>query len=68
MEVCREFEMQRETFHLTVNIVDRFLSTVSEVHKNRLQLVGVAALFVAAKVHPHMHGMKHETLSMKHEP
>jgi len=31
MEVCREFEMQRETFHLTVNIVDRFLSAVSEV-------------------------------------
>lgn len=50
MEVCREFEMQRETFHLTVNIVDRFLSCVSEVHKNRLQLVGVAALFVASKV------------------
>lgn len=50
MEVCREFEMQRETFHLTVNLVDRFLSCVSEVHKNRLQLVGVAALFVASKV------------------
>jgi len=50
MEVCREFEMQRETFHLTVNIIDRFLSCVSEVHKNRLQLVGVASLFVASKM------------------
>jgi len=50
MEVCREFEMQRESFYLSVAILDRFLSRVHDVHQSRLQLVGVAAVLVAAKI------------------
>jgi hypothetical protein len=37
-----------ETFFLTVNIVDRFLATRA-VARNRLQLVGAAALLIACK-------------------
>jgi len=45
-EVCLEFDLQEETFYLAVNYVDRYLS-LFEVPRNRLQLLGVTALFVA---------------------
>lgn len=37
MEVCNEFTLKRETFHYSVNYVDRFLS-VRNVKKEELQL------------------------------
>jgi len=49
MEVCREFELQRESFYICISLLDRFLSCVIHVHQSRLQLVGVAALLLAAK-------------------
>jgi len=49
MEVCREFELQRESFYMCISLLDRFLSHVKQVHQSRLQLVGVAALLLAAK-------------------
>ena len=50
MEVCMEFQLKRETFHYSVNFVDRFLSLFPRVSKAELQLVGVTALYVAAKM------------------
>eukprot|EP00658_Telonema_sp_P-2_P084130 TRINITY_DN9257_c0_g1_i1.p1 TRINITY_DN9257_c0_g1~~TRINITY_DN9257_c0_g1_i1.p1 ORF type:complete len:247 (+),score=67.70 TRINITY_DN9257_c0_g1_i1:110-850(+) len=50
MEVCREFEMQRESFHLSVRVLDRFLSCVSKVPPSQLQLLGVAAMLLSAKM------------------
>jgi len=50
MEVCMEFQLKRETFHYSVNFIDRFLSLVPRVGKSELQLVGVTALYVAAKM------------------
>lgn len=49
MEVCSDFGLKRETFHYAVNYVDRYLSSVSEISKKDLQLVGVTALFIASK-------------------
>lgn len=49
MEVCMEFLLKRETFHYSVNFVDRFLTNVPRVGKADLQLVGVTALYIAAK-------------------
>jgi len=46
-ESCR---LRRETFHVAVDFVDRYLSRTSDVRKRQLQLVGITALFVAAKV------------------
>ena len=40
--------MVPETLYLTVNILDRYLS-VKQVRRSKLQLVGVAALSIAAK-------------------
>eukprot|EP00656_Telonema_subtile_P047980 TRINITY_DN560_c0_g1_i1.p1 TRINITY_DN560_c0_g1~~TRINITY_DN560_c0_g1_i1.p1 ORF type:complete len:324 (+),score=77.64 TRINITY_DN560_c0_g1_i1:631-1602(+) len=49
MEVCREFEMQRESFNLAICLLDRFLSRVAGVHQSKLQLVGVAVMLISAK-------------------
>lgn len=50
MEVCSEFKLKRETFHYSVNYVDRYLSCTPRVAKSDLQLVGVTALYLAAKM------------------
>lgn len=50
MEVCNEFTLKRETFHYAVNYVDRLLSVKPQVRKEELQLVGVTAMFIAAKM------------------
>ena len=50
MEVWNEFTLKRETFHYSLNYVDRFLSAHSNVKKEELQLIGVTALFLAAKM------------------
>ena len=48
VQVHSRFQLLPETLYLTVNIIDRFLSK-KVVTLNRFQLVGAAALFVAAK-------------------
>lgn len=48
------FRMTLETLYLTVNIVDRFLSS-KPVSSTKIELIGATALFIAAKyeeVHP----------------
>ena len=49
MEVCSEFTLKRETFHLSVNYVDRYLSKVRNIEKYRLQLIGLSAMYIASK-------------------
>lgn len=50
MEVSMEFCLKRETYYYAVNYLDRYLSTVINIPKSDLQLVGVTALYMAAKV------------------
>jgi len=47
-DVCVKFKFRNETFYLTVFIIDYYLQG-NNVCKNKLQLVGIAALFVASK-------------------
>jgi hypothetical protein len=47
-EVHQKYKLTSETFFLTVRIVDAYLKA-EVVQRNRLQLVGVAALWIAAK-------------------
>ena len=54
VEVGEEYKLQRETLHLCVNYIDRFLTHVP-VARSKLQLVGVGCMLVAAKyeeIHP----------------
>ncbi|XP_067405586.1 cyclin-A2 [Emydura macquarii macquarii] len=48
VEVGEEYKLQNETLHLTVNYLDRFLSSMS-VLRGKLQLVGTAAMLLASK-------------------
>jgi hypothetical protein len=50
MEVCMEFTLKRETYHYAVNYVDRYLSSVPQIQKWELQLIGVTAMYIASKV------------------
>ncbi|CAI5643399.1 cyclin-A1 [Oreochromis niloticus] len=49
VEVVQEFQLQAETLHLAINYLDRFLSLIGNVKRGNLQLVGTAALVIAAK-------------------
>lgn len=48
-EVHLQFHLIVETFQLTVAIVDRYLQVVKTTKRSHFQLVGVTALFLAAK-------------------
>ncbi|XP_026228148.1 cyclin-A1 isoform X2 [Anabas testudineus] len=49
VEVVQEYKLRSETLHLAVNYLDRFLSCTAHVKRGKLQLVGTAALLIAAK-------------------
>ncbi|XP_022920154.1 G2/mitotic-specific cyclin-A [Onthophagus taurus] len=48
VEVAEEYKLHTETLYLSVSYIDRFLSYMSVV-RAKLQLVGTAAMFIAAK-------------------
>jgi len=48
VEVGEEYKLQTETLHLAVSYIDRFLSYMA-VQRSKLQLVGAACMFIAAK-------------------
>lgn len=50
MEVCSEFMLKRETFHMAVNHLDRFLMSYGPVQKTEFQLVGLVSMYIAAKI------------------
>jgi hypothetical protein len=50
MEVCSEFMLKRETFHMAVNHLDRFLMSYGPVQKNEFQLVGLVSMYIASKI------------------
>ena len=62
IEVHARFYLLPETLFLTVNIIDRFLS-LKVVQLDRLQLVGVTAMFIASKYEevltPHVANFRH---------
>ena len=47
-EVHLKFKLMPETLYLTVNLIDRFLEK-EQIMRNKLQLVGVTAMFMASK-------------------
>jgi len=48
IEVALEYNLEDDTLYLAVGLVDRFLSRYC-VKKNKLQLLGIASMFLAAK-------------------
>lgn len=51
VEVACAYRLHRETVHLTIEYIDRFMSeSARAMHMDRLQLIGMTALYLAAKV------------------
>eukprot|EP00775_Hariotina_reticulata_P012254 gene12254-12391_t len=48
VEVAQEYRLTSDTLHLTLNLLDRFLS-VEPVIREELQLAGIACMWVASK-------------------
>lgn len=48
-EVSHECKFHRETYHLALDFIDRYLAAQSNVSKLQLQLIGTTCLFLAAK-------------------
>ncbi|XP_054739509.1 G2/mitotic-specific cyclin-B [Anastrepha obliqua] len=48
-EVHFQFRLTPETFQMAVALIDRYLQEVKDTKRTHLQLVGVTALFIAAK-------------------
>jgi len=48
IDVHRKFRLMPETLHVTINIIDRYLS-IAEIKKSQLHLLGVTALLIATK-------------------
>ncbi|XP_055891956.1 G1/S-specific cyclin-E1-like isoform X3 [Biomphalaria glabrata] len=49
-EVCEVYRLHKETFALAIDFIDRYLSVTKNIPKTQLQLIGISALFVAAKL------------------
>jgi hypothetical protein len=50
IEVCEVYKLHRETYYLTLDYIDRYLSGKNCISKNQLQLIGITCLFIASKV------------------
>ena len=51
VEISYAYRLHRETFHLACEYLDRFMTCVSRpMQMDRLQLIGMTSLFLAAKV------------------
>ena len=50
LQVGEVYRLHRETFYLAAEFIDRYLTKTRNIQKQQLQLIGVTALFVAAKL------------------
>ncbi|XP_029635699.1 G1/S-specific cyclin-E isoform X1 [Octopus sinensis] len=50
IEVCEVYKLHRETYYLSLDFIDRYLSKEKCVIKHQLQLIGITSLFIAAKL------------------
>lgn len=49
-QVCEVYKLHRETYYLSLDFIDRYLSKEKCVIKHQLQLIGITSLFIAAKL------------------
>ena len=49
-EVCEGLLLLRDTFSLTVDLLDRFLGVSPSVPTDKLQLIGITCLFIGTKI------------------
>lgn len=50
VQVCEVYKLHKETYYMAMDFIDRFLLATNGMKTSQLQLLGVTALFVAAKI------------------
>ena len=50
LQVCEVYHLHRETYHLSIAYIDQYLCRTKNLAKQKFQLLGITALFVAAKI------------------
>ncbi|CAB1321220.1 unnamed protein product [Coregonus sp. 'balchen'] len=65
LEVSEVYTLHRETFYLAQDYFDRFMLIQEDIDKDRLQLIGITSLFIAAKIEemypPKLHELAYVT-------
>jgi hypothetical protein len=54
VQVAEEYRLVPDTLYLTVNYIDRFFSD-NKINRQRLQLLGVACMLIAAFIFIYLH-------------
>jgi len=49
VQVHQRFKLQNETLHLTVAIMDRYLSKVQDLPRKEMQMIGLTSMLLASK-------------------
>ncbi|XP_064487201.1 G2/mitotic-specific cyclin-B-like [Ornithodoros turicata] len=49
VQVHAKFNLLQETLYLTIAVLDRYLQAAENISRSKLQLIGVTAMFIAAK-------------------
>ena len=50
LQVCEVYRLHRESFYLAMDFIDRYMCVTFRIQKQQLQLIGITALFIAAKL------------------
>ena len=50
IEVCEEYTLQRETYHMAMNFFDRYFSQARDIQSRQIQLIGTTCIFISAKI------------------
>ncbi|MCQ2819673.1 MAG: hypothetical protein MJ252_20605 [archaeon] len=50
MQISEEFAFKRDTFHYCINYINRYLYKTNNLKKEKVQLIGVTCLGIAAKI------------------
>uniref|UniRef100_A0A4W5N0B3 Cyclin E2 n=1 Tax=Hucho hucho TaxID=62062 RepID=A0A4W5N0B3_9TELE len=59
---CEVYNLHRETFYLAQDYFKRFMLIKEDIDKDRLELIGITSLFIAAKIEPpKLHELAYET-------
>ena len=49
MAICRYAQFKRETFHMTISLIDICLSKLKEISIDKVQLIGTSCLLISSK-------------------
>ena len=50
MEVSHQHKLKRETYYISMSILDRYMSCTKHIQLSIFQLIGVTSMYIASKI------------------